>query len=88
MEQHIMWLIVVLALLVSGVGVIYWLLKSMGESGIEAAAPGSCRSGRCRVTPQNSPDPGTASTPLAVMPADVLTNEVTRKDALSPGQTL
>lgn len=83
-----MWLVVVLVLLVSGVGVIYWLLKSMGESGIEAAAPGSCRSGRCQVTPQNSPIPGSASSPLAVMPADVLVNDGTRKDALSPGQTL
>lgn len=47
-----MWIAVVVALglLLIGVGFIYWLLKSMGESGIEAAAPGGCRSGRCGVT--------------------------------------
>ncbi len=83
-----MWLVVVLALLVSGVGVIYWLLKSMGESGIEAAAPGSCRSGRCQVTPQHSPGPGSAPLPLAVMPADVLIREGAGQDAPAPKQIL
>jgi len=31
---------------------IYLLLRSMGRGGIEAAAPGSCRSGRCGVQPR------------------------------------
>jgi hypothetical protein len=41
--------LIALVLLVVAVGVIYWLLKSMGEDGIEIAAPGSCKSGRCGV---------------------------------------
>lgn len=75
-----MWmlLLVVTLLAVCAVG-IYLLLKSMGQSGIEAAAPGSCRSGRCGVTP--SP---------RSMPAEqvVLIDEITRSDARSPNQTL
>lgn len=35
---------------------IYLLLRSMGRDGIEAAAPGSCRSGRCGVQPKQSAD--------------------------------
>jgi hypothetical protein len=44
-------LTVVLAilLLIAAIGVMYWLLKSMGEDGVEVAAPGSCKSGRCGV---------------------------------------
>jgi hypothetical protein len=38
--------LLVLALAILGV---YLLLKSMGEDGVEAAAPGSCKSGRCGV---------------------------------------
>ena len=41
--------LVALALLVASVAGVYWLLKSMGEDGVEAAAPGSCKSGRCGV---------------------------------------
>jgi hypothetical protein len=42
---------IVLALiaLAIAVGAIYLLLKNMGEEGIEVAAPGSCKSGRCGV---------------------------------------
>ncbi len=85
-----MWIAVVvaLALLLVGVGLIYWLLRSMGESGIEAAAPGSCRSGRCGVTSPDRPGGGCAASPTAVALDDVLSNEITRKDALSPKQTL
>lgn len=47
-------IVVALALIaVAAVG-IYLLLRSMGEDGIEAAAPGSCRSGRCGVRPADS----------------------------------
>jgi hypothetical protein len=42
---------ILIALIVLGVavGAIYLLLKNMGEDGIEVAAPGSCKSGRCGV---------------------------------------
>ena len=41
--------LVVIALLVASVAAIYLLLKDMGQDGIEVAAPGSCKSGRCGV---------------------------------------
>ncbi|MDX9944228.1 MAG: hypothetical protein RBS35_05455 [Azonexus sp.] len=41
--------VIALIVMLIGVWVIYLLLKNMGESGIEAAAPGSCRSGQCGV---------------------------------------
>ncbi len=43
--------LVLLALSVAGV---YLLLKSMGQDGVEAAAPGSCKSGRCGVQPRQT----------------------------------
>jgi hypothetical protein len=45
-----------LAFLLAAVGGVYWLLKSMGQDGIEAAAPGSCKSGRCGVPPAKVED--------------------------------
>jgi hypothetical protein len=44
-------LTVIIAVIVLAIAIfaIYWLLKSMGEEGIEVAAPGSCKSGRCGV---------------------------------------
>ncbi|MCM2308103.1 MAG: hypothetical protein NDI91_11645 [Sulfuritalea sp.] len=41
--------LVAIALLIAAVAAIYLLLKSMGQDGVEIAAPGSCRSGRCGV---------------------------------------
>ena len=41
--------LVAIALLIASVGAIYFLLKSMGQDGVEIAAPGSCKSGRCGV---------------------------------------
>lgn len=41
--------VIALIILAVAVGVIYLLLKNMGEDGIEVAAPGSCKSGRCGV---------------------------------------
>ena len=41
--------VIALVLLAAAVGAIYLLLKNMGESGVEIAAPGSCKSGRCGV---------------------------------------
>lgn len=43
-----------LALLAASVAGVYLLLKSMGEDGVEAAAPGSCKSGRCGVVPRQN----------------------------------
>jgi hypothetical protein len=43
---------VAIVLLAVSVWGLYLLLKNMGENGIEAAAPGSCRSGRCGVQPK------------------------------------
>ncbi len=40
-------ILIALALLAAGVGAIYLLLKNMTEEGIDIAAPGSCRRGRC-----------------------------------------
>lgn len=42
-------IIIALILLAVAVGAIYLLLKNMGEDGVEVAAPGSCKSGRCGV---------------------------------------
>ena len=41
--------IVAIIVLLAAVGAIYLLLKSMGEDGVEVAAPGSCKRGRCGV---------------------------------------
>ena len=41
--------LVAIALLIVSVGAIYLLLKSMGQDGVEVAAPGSCKSGKCGV---------------------------------------
>jgi hypothetical protein len=42
-------IVIALIVLAIAVGAIYLLLKNMGEEGIEVAAPGSCKSGRCGV---------------------------------------
>ncbi|MDP1525252.1 MAG: hypothetical protein Q8M20_05545 [Rhodocyclaceae bacterium] len=42
-------ILIALVLLIVAVGAIYLILKNMGEEGIEVAAPGSCKSGRCGV---------------------------------------
>ncbi len=53
-------------LLIVAVGAIYLLLKSMGEDGIEVAAPGSCKSGRCgvRTAPVNETSDAVAGNAL------------------------
>ena len=43
-------IVIALFVLIIAVCVIYLLLKNMGEEGIEVAAPGSCKSGRCGVS--------------------------------------
>lgn len=42
-------IVIAFILLAAAVGAIYLLLKNMGEDGVEVAAPGSCKSGRCGV---------------------------------------
>lgn len=41
--------VIAIFLLVAAVGAIYLILKNMGDAGVEVAAPGSCKSGRCGV---------------------------------------
>ena len=41
--------LVAIALLIAAVSAIYFILRSMGQDGVEIAAPGSCKSGRCGV---------------------------------------
>ena len=41
--------LIALIVLAIAVGAIYLILKNMGEEGVEVAAPGSCKSGRCGV---------------------------------------
>lgn len=38
-----------ITVLIAAIGAIYLILKNMGEDGVEAAAPGSCKSGNCGV---------------------------------------
>lgn len=69
-------IVVALIVLAGAVGAIYLILKSMGEDGIEVAAPGSCKSGRCGI--RRSP-----MTDTQVAPEDSDLNEsegVKRKD--------
>jgi hypothetical protein len=42
-------IVIALIVLAIAVAAIYLILKNMGEEGIEVAAPGSCKSGRCGV---------------------------------------
>ncbi len=71
-----------IALLLVCVLGVYLLLRSMGRDGVEAAAPGSCRSGRCGVQP--NPSGGTDTRDVKVVRID----EIRRKDALSENQVL
>jgi hypothetical protein len=82
-----MWtLFIVIALLMISAGGIYLLLRNMGQNGIEAAAPGSCRSGRCGVTPNHVQTQGSPAESMTVQLVKI--DEITRKDAASPHQTL
>ena len=71
-------------LLAAAVGGVYLLLKSMGQDGVEAAAPGSCKSGRCGVQPRQ----GGESAAAPVQEHYVRVDEITRRDARSENQTL
>ncbi|MBS1130465.1 MAG: hypothetical protein H6R16_1467 [Proteobacteria bacterium] len=41
--------LIALVILSAGVAAIYLILKNMSEEGIDIAAPGSCKRGRCGV---------------------------------------
>lgn len=58
--------LIALVLLAAAIGAIYLILKNMGEEGIEIAAPGSCKSGRCgvRCAPTAEAQAGQESEPL------------------------
>lgn len=64
--------LVALVLLAAAVAVAYLLLKNMSEEGIEIAAPGSCKRGRCAPQCQSSNEPAEpveeAPLPAAVVP--------------------
>jgi hypothetical protein len=71
--------LVLLALSVAGV---YWLLKSMGQDGVEAAAPGSCKSGRCGVQPRKSGEADSTSVEVLYVHMD----EIKRVDEATRNQ--
>ena len=70
--------LVALALLLAAVAGVYLLLKSMGQNGVEAAAPGSCKSGRCGVQPKQTTDAPAAQV--------IQLDDIRRKDALPDDQ--
>ncbi len=77
-------ILVAVGLLGLAIGGVYFLLKSMGEDGVEAAAPGSCKSGRCGVQPRRTVEPGSQ----VAQEHFVAIDEIKRKDALSNNQIL
>jgi hypothetical protein len=63
-------LFVAIALLIAAVAAIYLLLKSMGQDGVEIAAPGSCKSGRCGVRTGTGAEGGCRQEELLLGEAD------------------
>lgn len=59
-----------IALLIASVAAIYLLLKSMGQDGVEIAAPGSCKSGRCGVRTSTGAEAGCRQEELLLGEAD------------------
>lgn len=59
--------LVALVLLAAGVAAIYLLLTNMSEEGVDIAAPGSCKRGRCG--PSCSPVEAVDEAPLQVADA-------------------
>jgi hypothetical protein len=79
--------LIALVLLAVSVAGVYLLLKSMGQDGVEAAAPGSCKSGRCGVQPMKT---GEASPPLVEVQyvrIDAFKQKDASSDAPSNNQT-
>jgi hypothetical protein len=75
-------ILVALLLLVLSVGGVYLLLKSMGQDGVEAAAPGSCKSGRCGVQPRETREEASS----VAQGQSVRVDEIKRIDSLSNNQ--
>ena len=74
--------LIALVLLAASVAGVYWLLKSMGQDGVEAAAPGSCKSGRCGVQPKQPGEADSSQVEVQfVHPVDIK-----RADAASRNQ--
>jgi hypothetical protein len=63
-------LFIAIALLMAAVAAIYLLLKSMGQDGVEIAAPGSCKSGRCGVRTSTGAEAGCRQEELLLGEAD------------------
>lgn len=70
--------LIALILLAATVGAIYLLLKNMGEDGVEVAAPGSCKSGRCGV--RCAPESESRCSQEEALPDEAEENQ--RKDAV------
>lgn len=64
--------VIALIVLAVAVGAIYLLLKNMGEEGVEIAAPGSCKSGRCGV--RRAPKSESQSSQEEALPAEAKEN--------------
>lgn len=61
-------ILIALAILLAAVAAIYLILRNMGQDGVEIAAPGSCKRGRCGVqsrTPAEMADAGEAPLPAS-----------------------
>jgi hypothetical protein len=71
-------IVIALVVLAVAVAAIYLLLKNMGEEGIEVAAPGSCKSGRCGV--QCAPKSDARDEPVEVVIDE--TDEVKRQETV------
>jgi len=71
--------LVALVLLVASVVGIQLLLKSMGQDGVEAAAPGSCKSGSCGVQASKPTEASSHVVPVQFVQID----EIKRQGALT-----
>lgn len=79
--------LVAIALLIASVGVIYYLLRSMGQDGVEVAAPTSCKSGQCGVRKMAGSEGGCgqADARYAELDENTAVASLDREDTL-PGQ--
>jgi hypothetical protein len=71
-------IILAIIVLIAAVGAIYLLLRDMGQDGVEAAAPGSCKSGRCGVKSGQASGTSCQSEAVQLTEAD----EIKQKDVL------
>ncbi len=66
--------LVAIVLLILAAAGVYLLLKSMGQDGVEAAAPGSCKSGGCGVQPRQPAEAGSTEVRGQVIRLDEIRN--------------